>query len=100
MYKADEHKEGKDYLLPDKFYSYVTIEHPTLGEFYLSVGTLLDGIRTDGLPWVFIQKEPLTKAQLAFVNKYKKQLDDACNTTGPKVTFTIDKNTGNVEYYD
>jgi len=83
-YLADEHKKDAR-----NYYGYLTIEHPELGEFTISVSIDGKDIRTDGYPWNFLQEEEyiLNPSQIEFVNENKKIIGRYVKTDTP--TFKI-----------
>jgi len=77
----------------DEYYGYIGIDHPTLGEFTISVG--IDGdVRTDGRPWEFLQKDEyrLTPEQAEFVMKHKNKFAEMVKNDIPNKTFREDIN--------
>lgn len=66
---ASEHAERDN-----RYYSYVSVTHPSLGSFYVSGS--IDGreVRTDGKPWDFIKKTVYTTEQIAWIEKNRKQI--------------------------
>jgi len=83
-YLADEHAPGAK-----NYYGYLTIDHPELGEFTISVSVNGRDIRTDGYPWKFLQEDKyiLNSDQAEFVNENKKIIGKYVKTDTP--TFKI-----------
>ena len=74
----------------DKYYGYLTVRHPTLGDFYVSAG--VDGdIRLDGKPWNFLSKPKyrLTQDQKDWINAHRDELSQFAKTGN--VSIEIDE---------
>lgn len=76
--QSSEHTPGVTEDGSRVYYGYINIEHPVLGDFYVSVSVTGNAgeVRTDGKPWKFLQKKEykLTSDQVKWVNSHKKEL--------------------------
>ena len=71
-----------------RYYNYVTVNHPKLGEFTISVspyGRNTD-VRTDGKPWNFLQKDEykLTEEQKKWVEENADRISGGRQSLRPK----------------
>ena len=87
IFSSSEHIEGK-LGMPNKYYGYLTVDHPDLGKFYISAGTNGD-VRLDGQPWQFLRNRgnALTKNQKTWVKGHMQALSDFARTGEPKTTL-------------
>lgn len=94
---AGEHAPRTSPDLKDTYYGYAFVQHPFLGDFYISMGTRGD-VRTDGRPWNFLQESEysLTDAQKEFVNQYRKELASQAKRGEVRIVIPLVSNDSNL----
>jgi len=65
---SSEHKK-----MAGSWFGYMCVNHPRLGEFFVSVSANGENIRTDGYPWNFLKasESRLTAEQVDYINSIK-----------------------------
>lgn len=71
VHTSDEHTGSYP-----NYFGYMLIEHPNLGDFYVSFSVKNSNVRTDGYPWKFLlePKYKLNKRQRDWVMNHKDEL--------------------------